>query len=198
MMNQSHRNVKWCIDMRKSNKVLEDGIFKLCNGSMVPFVTNDKKNIGPEGELKPNESFELKILFCPGKFFILFSTKSIQIKQFFFIISIIDKPGVYTCNFPIVINNNFEQPYYNIQVVGELLSPEITFEPEVLVLKPVPLGVEVTEKLIIKQKGYEQKSKLKLEVCKAKTIEGEHTNVLDVNFVNEPGTCLFSHFCSIV
>ena len=67
MTNHSHRPVKWCIDMRKSNKVLEDGIvFKICNGSMAPFVTNGDKNNGPEGEIKPNESYELKVLFCPS------------------------------------------------------------------------------------------------------------------------------------
>lgn len=68
MVNESHRNIKWCIDMRKSNKVLEEGIFKLCDGSMIPFVTIDKKSAGPEGELKPNESFELKVLFSPSNF----------------------------------------------------------------------------------------------------------------------------------
>jgi hypothetical protein len=55
--------------MRKSNRVLEDGIFKICNGSMIPFVNRDNgKSFGPEGELKPNESYELKILFCPGRY----------------------------------------------------------------------------------------------------------------------------------
>ncbi len=67
MTNHSHRNVKWCLDMRNANKVTEDGIFKICNGSMIPFIiTPGNKSFGPEGELKSNESFELKILFCPG------------------------------------------------------------------------------------------------------------------------------------
>jgi hypothetical protein len=70
MTNRSHRPVKWCIDMRKSNQVLEDGIFKICDGSMIPFVTRDKNSIGPEGEIKQDESYEIKILFCPGKFLV--------------------------------------------------------------------------------------------------------------------------------
>ena len=68
----------------------------------------------------------------------------------------IDKPGSYRCNLPIVVNNNFENPYYNIEVVGELLSPEIHFEPDILILKPVPLGVEIVEQVLIKQRGYER------------------------------------------
>lgn len=67
LINQSHRPVKWCFDLRRSNKVLEDGIFKVCDGSMVPFISTDKKSYGPEGEIQPKESYELKILFCPGK-----------------------------------------------------------------------------------------------------------------------------------
>ena len=53
--------------MRKSNSVLEHGIFKFCDGSMAPFVsTNAAKYIGPEGELDENESFQIMVLFCPG------------------------------------------------------------------------------------------------------------------------------------
>ncbi len=68
--NNGNRTVKWAIDMRKSNRVLEDGIFKICDGSLVPFVNRDRKSVGPEGELKPNESVEIKIMFCPGSFII--------------------------------------------------------------------------------------------------------------------------------
>jgi len=67
--NNGNRAVKWAIDMRKPNRVLEDGIFKICNGSLVPFVNQDRKSVGPEGELKPNESVEIKIMFCPGKLY---------------------------------------------------------------------------------------------------------------------------------
>ena len=43
-----------------------------------------------------------------------------------------------------------------MEIIGELLAPDITFDPEVLTLKPVPLGIEVVEKLIIKHTGYEK------------------------------------------
>jgi hypothetical protein len=36
------------------------------------------------------------------------------------------------------------------------LAPEITFDPEVLTLKPVPIGIEVVEKFTIKHVGYEK------------------------------------------
>lgn len=66
MTNHSHRKIKWCFDMRKSNSVLERGIFRLCDGSMAPFVSTDPKAIGPEGEISPNESFQIMVLFSPG------------------------------------------------------------------------------------------------------------------------------------
>jgi hypothetical protein len=67
MTNHGHKKLKWCLDMRKSNSVLEHGIFKFCDGSMAPFVTtNSAKQIGPEGELEENESFQIMVLFSPG------------------------------------------------------------------------------------------------------------------------------------
>ena len=126
LTNRSHRAVKWCIDMRKSNKILEEGLsFKICNGSMAPFVSNGQANYGPEGEISPDETYELKVLFCPSK------------------------PGVYTCTLPIVVNNNFDRPYYYIDIHGELLIPEIFFEPECLILKALPLGMEASDQVCI-------------------------------------------------
>ncbi|CAF0834043.1 unnamed protein product [Brachionus calyciflorus] len=162
LINQSHKPVKWCIDLRKSNKVLEDGIFKLCDGSLVPFVASDKKSYGPEGELKPNETCELNILFSPTK------------------------PGLYNCNLPIVINDHFEQPFYNIEVFGELRTPEVKFEPEVLILKPIPLGVQIVDQFFLKPIGYERKTKLKLEVMPGKTQSGDTIDVLTADFVDDP------------
>ena len=90
LTNRSHRPVKWCMDMSKANKVLEEGlVFKITNGQMAPFITNGP-GAGPEGEIAPEETYELKVLFCPSK------------------------PGVYTCTLPIVVNNNFDRPYYYI------------------------------------------------------------------------------------
>lgn len=163
MTNYSHKAVKWCLDMTKVNKVCEEGIFKICNGSMVPFINHSgTKTLGPEGEIKSNESSEVKILFCP------------------------DRPGKYNCNLPIYLNDDFSQPCYMIEINGELASPEIQFDPELLVLKPVPLGMQLSEKFFIRQSGYENKSKLRFEVAEAKTLDGELSDVLQVKFVNDP------------
>lgn len=71
-------------------------------------------------------------------------------------LKLIDKPGSYHSKIPIVVNDNFDQPYYFIDIYGELLAPEITFDPEVLTLKSVPLGIETSDKFIIKHSGYEK------------------------------------------
>ena len=132
MTNYSHKPVKWCLDLRKASSALESGIFKLCHGSMAPFVTYDKKSPGPEGEINPNDSFQLMVLFSP------------------------DAPGVYDCQIPIIVNDKFEQPYYNIQITGELLSPKLVFDPSTLILKPIPLGLTRTEKIVLKAFNYER------------------------------------------
>ncbi len=164
MTNLSHRSVKWCLDLRNVNKVTEEGIFKVCGSSMVPFVNHGgSKAPGPEGEIKPNESFELKILFCP------------------------DRPGKYNASLPIYLNDDFSQPCYILEINGELSSPEIKFDPEVLIMKPIPLGMECSEKFYIKQAGYEVKSKLRFEVAEVKTLDGEVVDgVISVKFLNEP------------
>lgn len=41
-------------------------------------------------------------------------------------------------------------------MTGELLEPEIYFEPEILILKPIPLGMETSDIIKIKQKGYKK------------------------------------------
>lgn len=87
---------------------------------------------------------------------LIYSIRCILLINIWFFLSKLDKPGTYYCKIPIVVNENFEQPYYYIDIVGELLAPEITFDPEILTLKPVPLGIEVVEKFIIKHVGYEQ------------------------------------------
>ena len=97
----------------------------------------------------------------------------------------------------------------HIEINGELLTPEIYFEPEVLIMKPVPLGVEITDFLFIKQKGYERliflnnilnilnwfqikknilfsKTKLNLKIPEIKTLDGDVVDVLSAEFVNEP------------
>ena len=163
MTNHSHRAVKWCIDMTKVNRVCEEGIFKICNGAMIPFINHSgAKNVGPEGEIKSGEASEIKILFCP------------------------DKPGKYNCNLPIYLNDDFAQPCYIVEINGELASPEIQFDPEILILKPVPLDMQLADKFYIKQSGYETKSKLRFQVAEAKALDGELLDVLQVRFVNDP------------
>ena len=130
---------------------------------MAPFVNHNhhSSSHGPEGEIGPAETYELKVLFCPSA------------------------PGLYHCTLPIVVNNNFDRPYYYIDVRGELLVPELFFEPACLTLRPVPLGMEARERLCIKQRGYHSASKLTLNVDKAKCLDGTWAQVLHAEFVRE-------------
>jgi len=139
-------------------------MFKVCGSSMVPFVNHGGgKAPGPEGEIRPNESLELKVLFCP------------------------DKPGKYNASLPIYLNDDFAQPCYLLEITGELSSPEITFDPELLIMKPMPLGMECTDRFYIRQAGYEAKSKLRFEVDEVRMLDGEVAEgLVVVRFLNEP------------
>ena len=126
---------------------------------MAPFINNGQATNGPEGEISPEETYELKILFCPTQ------------------------PGIYSCTLPIVVNNNFDRPYYYIDIRGELLVPEIYFEPECLILRPVPLGMQASDQIFIKQRGYNSKSRLKLQVENAKYLDGSVADVIKADFI---------------
>lgn len=161
MTNYSHKKVKWCLDMRKANSILEKGIFQFMHGSMIPFVSVDGKSPGPEGEIQSGESFQIMVLFCP------------------------DVPGKYECKIPIVVNDNFDKPYYNIEVYGEILTPTLVFEPDILVMKPIPLGLISTEKILIKALNYENISSLNIEIPPGIANNGEKVDVINASFIGD-------------
>ena len=173
MHNRSQRPIKWCLDMRQCNQVLEQGVFKICDGSMIPFVSRDPASAGPEGELKPGDSYELKVLFCPRR------------------------AGAYTSALPIVINDNFAKPYYTVDLYGELLEPSVLFEPDVLILRPVPLGVAVSDRLVLKPSGYEKTpSRFRVSVAPALTLDGDSLTVMDARFDADKPLELIVNFAS--
>lgn len=55
---------------------------------------------------------------------------------------------------PVILNGNRDIPYRTLTLKGELLAPNLAFDPECLRLTPVPLNTEVSVNLNIIARGY--------------------------------------------
>ncbi len=53
-------------------------------------------------------------------------------------------PGKYEAKVPVIINDDYNNPYVYITMVGELKAPRVWFDPLALVMTPVPLDTEIT------------------------------------------------------
>ena len=66
-MNNSDKNLEWSLDLKKCGKAIEEGIFRFVNANGAPFTAH----VGSPGILKekllPGETFQLCVMFCPGK-----------------------------------------------------------------------------------------------------------------------------------
>ena len=64
------------------------------------------------------------------------------------------RPGLFVAHVPVLLNGNRDSPYRTLTLKGELLAPNITFDPECLRLTPVPLGTQVSVNFNIIARGY--------------------------------------------
>ena len=68
-MNNSDQEIKWGLDLRSTNKAIEEGVFKFVHPSGAPFVNmTGEETKGIEGTLKPGETQQVAVMFCPSKY----------------------------------------------------------------------------------------------------------------------------------
>lgn len=68
-MNNSDSDIRWGIDLRSNNPAIEEGIFKFIHPSGAPFTNpTGEETKGIEGDLKPGETQQVAVMFCPSKF----------------------------------------------------------------------------------------------------------------------------------
>ena len=130
LINNSKKQIHWQLDLRH-NVTLENDIFRVLHSSLVPFI-GSSSSIGPEGELESKEIFSFKVSFIPTK------------------------PGTYKTRLPLYINQNQQTPYTYIELTGELIMPNLIFEPRRLILPPVPLDIESIGTVRVRAKGFEK------------------------------------------
>ena len=64
------------------------------------------------------------------------------------------RPGSYVTHVPVILNGNRDSPYRTLTLRGQLLAPNLSFDPESVQLTPVPLGTQVSADFIITARGY--------------------------------------------
>ena len=130
LINNSKKTLHWQLDLQH-NVTLDNDIFRILHSSLVPFISSST-NIGPEGEIESKEIFSFKVNFVPTK------------------------PGTYKTSIPLYVNHNREVPYTYIELTGDLIMPNLIFEPKRLILPPVPLDIESVGTVRIRTKGFEK------------------------------------------
>ena len=55
---------------------------------------------------------------------------------------------------PVILNGNRDIPYRTLTLKGELLAPNLKFDPECLRLMPVPLNTQLSVNFNVIARGY--------------------------------------------
>ncbi|CAH1800026.1 unnamed protein product [Owenia fusiformis] len=156
LVNNSDKTLKWCLDLSKTNTVVEQGIFQFLHSSGVPFLSHGEG--GVDGELEPGQTQSIGVLFHPKE------------------------PGHYEAKIPVVLNDEFHKPYQFLKLVGELKAPRIWFDPLAIVMTPVPLDTEVSVKFHLMAANYEKGTKVTAELPIVECEDGSTIPPLTLNF----------------
>uniref|UniRef100_A0ABM5FY67 Cilia- and flagella-associated protein 47 n=1 Tax=Pogona vitticeps TaxID=103695 RepID=A0ABM5FY67_9SAUR len=94
-------------------------------------------------------------------------------------------PGEYTAQVPVFLNNE-KSVYRTVSLSGALKSPKITFEPQLLILTPVPLNVKTGANVCIIPHDYLRSSSLQVDIPEIDNDgeDEEESNPLTVDFPN--------------
>ena len=63
-------------------------------------------------------------------------------------------PGLFVVHVPVILNGNRDIPYRTLTLKGELLAPNLKFDPECLRLTPVPLNTQLSVDFNVIARGY--------------------------------------------
>ncbi|XP_052240686.1 cilia- and flagella-associated protein 47-like isoform X3 [Dreissena polymorpha] len=158
-VNNSDKELQWAIDLRINNKTMDDGVFKFIHPSGAPFTDPTGENKGYiEGSLKPGETQQVAVMFCPKV------------------------PGRYESLYKIILNENFEKPYQYLQVIAEYKAPRLWFDPLAIVLTPVPLLTEVSAEFTLFAAQFREATKIQVELPEVECEDGSKLSPLKVTF----------------
>lgn len=160
-VNNSDQTLSWTLHTKAAGPLLEDGTFKFLHRTGSPFTPSSagsRKSVIPDITLDSGETFQLGVLFTPRC------------------------PGLFVAHVPVILNGNRDSPYRTLTLKGELLAPNLRFDPACLKLMPVPLGTPVSVDFNIIARGYRRSSVLDYEIPQVELEDGSLQSVLEVSF----------------
>lgn len=159
-VNNSDQPLTWTLHTKAAGALMEDGTFKFLHRTGSPFTPSSagKKSVIPDITLDSGETFHLGVLFTPPS------------------------PGLFVVHVPVILNGNRDVPYRTLTLKGELLAPNLKFDPECLRLTPVPLNTQVSVNFNIIARGYRRASVLDCEIPEVELEDGSVQSVLEVSF----------------
>lgn len=166
LVNNTTKTLKWGLDLRKVGSAMEAGILKFLHPSGIPFISDGSSN-GIEGELNPGQTRPITIVFCPKN------------------------PGFYEAVVPVVIDNQWSDPYQMLYITGQLKEPKIWFDPPGICMTPVPLLTDFHFEFNLFASQYSIKNKVTVETPQVECEDGDTISPVKVTFLqgNEIEEC---------
>uniref|UniRef100_A0A8C5K937 Cilia and flagella associated protein 47 n=1 Tax=Jaculus jaculus TaxID=51337 RepID=A0A8C5K937_JACJA len=109
------------------------------------------------GCIKPGEKYTISIHFCPSK------------------------PTTYTADVPIRLNDNLFD-FRTLNLIGEIQSPMVHFDPPFICFTPVPLNTTTGVDFKILPQNYFSNSTLHFKIPTAKLLDNDEIQPLSVTF----------------
>ena len=100
-----------------------------------------------------------------------------------------ESSGLFVAHVPVILNGNRDIPYRTLTLRGELLAPNLTFDPESVRLMPVPLNTQVSVNFNIIARGYRRYVNRTEHAATNRKLDWTHFITLRLMFLTE---------CSIV
>ncbi|XP_057307230.1 cilia and flagella-associated protein 47-like isoform X2 [Hydractinia symbiolongicarpus] len=159
LANNSRDKLSWSLDIDSCKQLFQNGVFT-CLFKHGAMTKNDFESNYTTVELESGETYELKVAFNPLE------------------------PGVFKVTVPLILNNNKAQPYSYIDIIGELQSTQVHFEPAVVIFNTVPLQTEVKSVVRIIGKGFKKDTKVFASVPSANLEDGDCVDVFTLDFLD--------------
>ena len=159
--NVGPKALKWRMDL---NAIPDTGILRIFREDGIPFFTLASKPSGfIEDQLEPHQSQRVLIVFSPIS------------------------AGKWTFQVPIYLDEH-ERPSQTLQINGWVRQPKLSFDPEALILAPVPLSTQTEAKINLLGFDYQKTTAIQAEIPSVEDEYGEHCKPLTVVFPN--GNCI--------
>ncbi|XP_062432984.1 cilia- and flagella-associated protein 47 [Rhea pennata] len=108
------------------------------------------------GFLDPGQKIRITVYFCPSC------------------------PGAYASEMSVYVNDN--PSHYRITLSGTVKSPKINFDPILLMLMPVPLGMKTETAINIIPQDYLRQSRIQFELPKLELEDGDRIYPFSIQF----------------